>query len=55
MTAHPKKPNANRQPPALLGKEEMNLVDFPFATLNHNDSRAYIECVTWHSDAEKGR
>jgi hypothetical protein len=39
----------------LNGKEEMNLVDFPFATLNHKDSRAYIECVTWHSDAQKGR
>lgn len=36
-------------------KEEMNLVDFPFATLNHKDGRDSIECVTWHTDPTRGR
>jgi hypothetical protein len=55
MSEETKKTIRESQPPAPNGKEEMNLVDFPFATLNHKDSRAYIECVTWHSDPEKGR
>jgi hypothetical protein len=55
VSEQPKKPIADDQPPVLNGKDEMNLVDFPFATLNHKDSRTYIECVTWQTDPEKGR
>lgn len=55
MSEKSKKPIVESQQPTHNGKDEMNLVDFPFATLNHKDSRTYIECVTWHSDPEKGR
>lgn len=43
------------KPGPIHGKDEMNLVDFPFATLNHKDSRDSIECITWHSDSVRGR
>lgn len=49
------KPKAAPKPGSVQGRDEMNLVDFPFATLNHKDSRDAIECTTWHTDSVRGR
>jgi plasmid replication initiation protein len=46
---------SRRTPPTPQGRDEMNLVEFPFATLSHKPSLGSLKCVRWIGDGEGKR
>ena len=46
---------SRRVPTSAQGRDEMNLVEFPFATLSHKPSLGSLKCVRWIGDGEGKR